>query len=79
MKKIFLMLVAICAFAACDPTHEKINNGGHITIDELKAKTTVTVDQAPSGKNGNVITCIITFTFFDKFSCCDQKGSQQRC
>ena len=57
MKKIFLMLVAICAFAACDPTHEKINNGGHITIDELKAKTTVTVDQAPSGKNGNVITC----------------------
>ena len=51
------MLVAICAFAACDPTHEKINNGGHITIDELKAKTTVTVDQAPSGKNGNVITC----------------------
>ena len=57
MKKIFLMFVAICAFAACDPTHEKINNGGHITIDELKAKTTVTVDQAPSGKNGNVITC----------------------
>ena len=57
MKKIFLMLVAICAFAACDPTHEKINNAGHITIDELKAKTTVTVDQAPSGKNGNVITC----------------------
>ena len=51
------MLVAICAFAACDPTHEKINNGGHITVDELKAKTTVTVDQAPSGKNGNVITC----------------------
>ena len=57
MKKIFLMFVAICAFAACDPTHEKINNGGHITIDELKAKTTVTVDQAPSGKNGNCITC----------------------
>ena len=57
MKKIFLLFVAICAFAACDPTHEKINNGGHITIDELKAKTTVTVDQAPSGKNGNVITC----------------------
>ena len=57
MKKIFLMFVAICAFAACDPTHEKINNGGHITVDELKAKTTVTVDQAPSGKNGNVITC----------------------
>ena len=51
MKKIFLMLVAICAFAACDPTHEKINNGGHITIDELKAKTIVTVDQPSNGKN----------------------------
>lgn len=57
MKKIFLMLVAICAFAACDPTHEKISNGGHITADELKAKSSVTVDIAPSGKNGNVISC----------------------
>ena len=58
MKKILLLLVvAVCAFAACDPTHEDISNGGHITLDELKAKTTVTVDKAASGKNGNVITC----------------------
>jgi len=57
MKKIFLMFVAICAFAACDPTHEDISNAGHITIDELKAKTTVTVDKAASGLNGNCITC----------------------
>ena len=57
MKKIFLMFVAICAFAACDPTHEKISNGGHITVDELKAKTIVTVDKAASGANGNVIIC----------------------
>ena len=57
MKKIFLMLVAICAFAACDPTHEDISNGGHISVDELKAKTTVSVDKAASGQNGNVITC----------------------
>ena len=57
MKKIFLLLVAICAFGACDPTHEDISNGGHITIDELKAKSTVTVDKAPSGQNGNVVTC----------------------
>ena len=57
MKKIFLLFVAICAFGACDPTHEDINNAGHITVDELKAKSSVTVDKAPSGQNGNVITC----------------------
>ena len=57
MKKIFLMFVAVCALFACDPTHEKISNDGHITIDELKAKTTVTVDKAASGVNGNVISC----------------------
>lgn len=57
MKKIFLMLFAICAFASCDPIHEKIGNSGHISLEELKAKTTVTVDKAASGLNGNVITC----------------------
>jgi hypothetical protein len=57
MKKIFLMFVAVCALFACDPTHEKVSNDGHITIDELKAKTTVTVDKAASGLNGNVISC----------------------
>ena len=57
MKKIFLMFVAVCALFACDPTHEKIGNDGHISIDELKAKTIVTVDKAASGLNGNVITC----------------------
>ena len=57
MKKIFLMFVAVCALFAFDPTHEKISNDGHITIDELKAKTTVTVDKAASGLNGNVISC----------------------
>ena len=57
MKKIFLLFVAVCALFACDPTHEKISNDGHITIDELKAETTVTVDKAASGLNGNVISC----------------------
>ncbi len=57
MKKIFLFFVVACAFFACDPVHEDISNGGHITVDELKAKTTVTVDKAASGQNGNVITC----------------------
>ena len=51
------MLFAVCAFAACDPIHEKIGNGGHISVDELISKTTVTVDKAASGQNGNVITC----------------------
>ena len=57
MKKIFLIFAAACALFACDPTHEDISNGGHISVDELKAKSTVTVDKAPSGLNGNVVTC----------------------
>ena len=57
MKKIFLIFAAVCAFVACDPVSEDISNGGHITLDELKAKSSVTVDKAPSGQNGNVITC----------------------
>jgi len=57
MKKIFLIFAAVCAFAACDPTHEDISNAGHITVDELRAKSSVTVDKSASGQNGNVITC----------------------
>ena len=57
MKKIFLVFAAVCALFACDPTHEDISNGGHISVDELKAKSTVTVDKAASGLNGNVVTC----------------------
>ena len=54
MKKILLLFAAVCAFAACDPVSEDIGNGGHITADELKAMSTVTVDKAASGKNGNM-------------------------
>jgi hypothetical protein len=57
MKKIFLIFAAVCALFACDPTHEDISNGGHISVDELKAKSTVTVDKAASCLNGNVVTC----------------------
>ena len=58
MKKIlFLFAAAICTFTACDPVHEDISNGGHITVDDLKAKTSVTVDKDDNGKWGNVITC----------------------
>ena len=57
MKKIFLLFAAVGVLFACDPTHEKIDNGGHITLEELLAKTTVKTDIAPNGKPGNVITC----------------------
>ena len=58
MKKIlFLLCAAVCAFAACDPTHEDIGNGGHISAEQLNSMSSVTVDKAASGQNGNVITC----------------------
>ena len=57
MKKIFLAFAAVCALIACDATKEDISNGGHISVDELKAKSSVTVDKAASGQNGNVVTC----------------------
>ena len=57
MKKIFLFFATVCAIVACNPTHEDISNGGHITADELKAKSTVSVDNDGQGHNGNIITC----------------------
>ncbi len=57
MKKIFLLFAAVCALVACNPVHEDIGNGSHITLEELLAKTTVSVDKSASGQNGNVITC----------------------
>ena len=57
MKKIFLVFATVCAIAACDPTHEDISNGGHITVQELMSKTTITADKADNGQWGNVITC----------------------
>ena len=57
MKKILFIFAATCALVACDPTQEDVSNAGHITADELKAKTVVTVDKAADGQNGNVITC----------------------
>ena len=57
MKKIFLLFAAVGLLYACDPTHEKISNGGHITMEELLSKTTVKTDVAENGNPGNVITC----------------------
>ena len=61
MKKIFLFFTAVCSLFACNPAHEDISNGGHMTVDELKAMTSVTVNTDPNtGLNGNVITCKTT-------------------
>ena len=57
MKRIFLFIAAVCALVACDSVSEDISNRGHITADELKAMSTVTVDKAANGQNGNIITC----------------------
>ena len=57
MKKIILVFAAVCAIIACDPIHEDIGNAGHITADQLKSMTSISVDKAASGANGNVITC----------------------
>ena len=60
MKKIFLFFAAVSVLFACDATHEDISNGGHISADQLRASSSVTVDKASNGKNGNVITCMTT-------------------
>ena len=57
MKKIFMVFAAVCALVACDPVHEDISNGEHISAEELKAMSTVTVDKTASGLYGNVVTC----------------------
>ncbi|MBO4891028.1 MAG: hypothetical protein J5502_00315 [Prevotella sp.] len=57
MKKIFLLFATVCAILSCDPIHEDISNGGHISADELKSMSSVTVDKDANGNNGNVITC----------------------
>ena len=58
MKKIFLLFAAVCVLFACNPTHEDISNAGHITLEELLKKTTVSVPLDPAtGLPGNVIIC----------------------
>jgi hypothetical protein len=72
MKKIFFLLAGVFTFFACDPTHEDIGNDGHISLDDLIAKTSVTVDQDANGMNGNVITCTTSapvttaWTYYDQ-------------
>ena len=57
MKKIlFLLLVAVCVIVACNPVHEDVSNGSHITADELKAMSTVTVDKVVQIKEQQTYT-----------------------
>jgi hypothetical protein len=72
MKKIFFLLAGVFTFFACDPIHEDISNDGHITVEELIAKTTVTVDQAADGQNGNFITCTTSAPILATWRYCDQ-------
>lgn len=57
MKKIFLFLASVLAFAACDPEQEDISMGSNISESELLSMVTVETDKATSGLNGNVIHC----------------------
>ena len=58
MKKILMLFAAVCVLFGCNPTHEDISNGGHITLEELLKKTTVSVPLDPAtGLPGNVIIC----------------------
>ena len=45
MKKIFLLFAAVGVLIACDPVHEKINNGSHISVEELIKQSKVIVDK----------------------------------
>lgn len=56
MKKIIFTIAAACSFVACDPVSEDISNGTHISLEQLKGATTVTVD-SQGGQNGNLVTC----------------------
>jgi hypothetical protein len=72
MKKIFFLLAGVFTFFACDPIHEDVSKDGHITVEELMAKTTVTVDQAADGQNGHFITCTTSAPILATWRYCDQ-------
>ncbi len=58
MKKILFILAAVVySLVGCDPVQEDYKNGGNITVDQLKAMTSVSLDKSSDGKNGNVLTC----------------------
>ena len=56
MKKIFLLFATVGVLIACDPVHEKINNGNHISVEELIKQTKVTVDKVNKIADGSTYT-----------------------
>lgn len=65
-----MLLAAVCAFASCDPVQEDISNDGHITVEELKAQTTVAI-------NGNELSCTTSAPVNAKWAVAgkEQKGN----
>ena len=76
MKKIYLLIAAVGVLFACDPVHEKINNGDHITAEELKAMSTVIVDKvAPvSGQNTYTVAKDASVTLAENIDVTDCNG-----
>lgn len=68
MKKILMLLFAVCAIAACDPVQEDFKNDGNISVEELKAKSSVSLDKDDAGKNGNVLVCTTSAAVNAKWS-----------
>lgn len=57
MKKILFTIVSIAAVvAACKPVEVRDNIGGNITVDELRAQSTVTI-WTDGGQTVNYVTC----------------------
>lgn len=60
MKKIFLFFAALGVLIACDPVHEKIDNGidnsNHITVEQLRSMTKVIVDKVNQVAGQNTYT-----------------------
>lgn len=73
MKKIFLFLASACALASCDPVSEDISNAGHMSKEEIRSKSEVSLDVASDGRNGNVVSCFTSAPVVAKW---DIRGKQ---
>ena len=76
MKKIFLFFAAVGVFIACDPVHEKIDNGSHITVDELRDMSSVIVDKVQQIANQKTYTAVqgTPITLLDNIDVKDCEG-----
>lgn len=76
MKKIFLLFAAVGVLIACDPVHEKIDNGSHISVEELIKQSKVIVDKVNqiAGKNTYTATKDAPITLIDNIDVTDCDG-----